>query len=91
MPPAVIYLPEPIPQGPETVRLSDGFFAGPLTGGVGVGIGDGAVGGGGRLVVIAGGTAGSFSVAAVPPGGFIYGRNSGGGGCGGGRGGQHCR
>jgi hypothetical protein len=37
------------------VRLSDAFFMTPLSGGVGMGIGEGAVYGGGRVIISGGG------------------------------------
>lgn len=72
----------PVESGPETVQLSDAFFSGPLSGGVGYSYGAGGQpGGGGGFFVTNGATrASGFSMST--PGGHNGGGFSGAGVCG---------
>jgi len=83
-PPASVPLAPPVPVGPETVTLSQAFFAG-SSGGVGADVGTGYVGGG-TIVVQTGGGGRAFAFAsarasASAGAGGHFGGHAGGCGC----------
>lgn len=98
-PPPVIRESEPVPLAPppapppvvsNELRLSDAFFMTPLSGGVGMGIGEGAVYGGGRVIITGGGA--TFSGAGRDLSAFrSHTHSHGGGSHHGGGGGGSCR